>query len=114
MSSTGAFIWVDPGVRFNVNGILISQPPTGGTSGSSVTKGGPASAVPIRINQPTASALPIFLIRPPMKEQESHAKAQRLRPSHVLNRDCAKQRCDAFLVPCSALGDSGPSVLCGF
>src|ERR1700739_1171181 len=77
MSSRGAFIWVDPEVRFNVNGILISQPPTGGTSGSSVTNGGPASAVPSRTNQPTASAHPIFLIRPPLKERQSHAKAKR-------------------------------------
>src|ERR1700757_3985300 len=76
MSSTGALIWVDPGVRFNVNGRLISQPPTGGTSGSSVTKGGPAWAVPFRTNQATANFTG-FLIRPPMEKQKSHAKAQR-------------------------------------
>ena len=61
MSSKGAFTWVNPGVRVSVNGILISQPPIGGTSGSSVTNGGPASVFPISASQQALSASPILI-----------------------------------------------------
>src|SRR5712691_7409636 len=41
-----------PGVRSRMNGTLISHPPGGGGSGSSVTNGGPARVEPVATKQP--------------------------------------------------------------
>src|SRR5262249_42546318 len=52
-SNRGASISVWPGVRSRMNGTLISHPPGGGGSGSSVTNGGPARVKSSASNQPT-------------------------------------------------------------
>ena len=107
MSSKGAFIWVEPGVRFNVKGILISQPPTGGTSGSSVTNGGPAFAVPIRTNQHAIKTSPKMILtecnEPNGGGPNLQSRLNAQSPSERWDGDCALSQ----TVPISSIGVLG-------
>src|SRR6202035_4231997 len=55
--NNGESISVLPGVRSRMNGTLISQPPGGGGSGSSVTNGGPACAESNISSAPTTNVM---------------------------------------------------------
>jgi hypothetical protein len=55
---------VSPGVRSMMNGTLISHPPGGGGSGSSVTNGGPAWIEAIVVRKPMTKKQCVLIIYP--------------------------------------------------